>query len=118
MKNVFLITFGQSCGDGGRNINDRTPREGQYLKGHWATRTDELPAPPHPPTHIRMSSFQGNSLLKKYKKALVLFIKEDCTHVFWHQILNTCLLNSQKALGILSKTKHDPFLELLVGGTR
>ena len=35
MKNVFLM-LGQGCGDGGKNINERTPREGQDPKGlNW-----------------------------------------------------------------------------------
>ena len=79
--------LGPGFGDGGRNANETTPREGQDPKGQnwgylywWALPTS-------------MSSFQNSLLKKKYQKVLVLFTKEDCTHLFWHQKLNKYLLN-------------------------
>ena len=78
-------------GDGGRNINDRAPREGQYLKGRRATRTDELPAPP-PPTHTHQNVLiPGQCSTKKiyegpsfvYKRRVYSFIlASDTEHMF------------------------------------
>lgn len=61
-------------------IQMRQPqKEGETLRDKiWATHKN-------PP--------QNNFLLKNME-VLVLFTKEDCTYLFWHQQLNKYLLNS------------------------